>query len=285
MTKLMKLFAAGTALLAYGALPATGADIYEPPVVDYQPPEVIYEDDSFGGWYIRGDIDFHKSDISGVSYTTYGGGVPGSSSFDTAKLKGAFSLGAGVGYQINRYLRTDVTADYWFKSDFEGSTSGTCAGGVPCTSIDTSAYSALLLLANAYAEFGTWHRITPYVGAGIGGAYVKWDDLNNVTSDGQDDWHSGAKGWRFAWAVMAGASYCVTNNLHADVGYRFSRIEGGRMFDYLGTPANVGPGYHKAINTHEVRAGLRYQFGGNDRCGEEQIVYNEPEPYIPPVYK
>src|SRR5690606_28746304 len=117
-----------------------------------------------------------------------------------------------------------------------------------------------------------------------GGAYVRWDDLNNrVPEEGIDDWHRGAKGWRFAWAVMAGASYCITNNLHADVGYRFSRINGGRMFDYLAPPANVGPGYHKAINTHEVRGGLRYPFGSNDRCSEEQVVYNDPEPYTPPV--
>jgi len=28
----------------------------------------------------------------------------------------------------------------------------------------------MLLLANAYVDIGTWHGVTPYVGAGIGGA-------------------------------------------------------------------------------------------------------------------
>jgi len=33
--------------------------------------------------------------------------IPGH--FDSGKLKGAFSAGAGVGYQVNRYFRTDLT--------------------------------------------------------------------------------------------------------------------------------------------------------------------------------
>src|SRR5262249_16891025 len=81
-----------------------------PPVVEPQPVDV-------GGWYIRGDLDYHKSNMSGIDYITYGGaGIGGTKSFDSAELKGGFSLGGGVGYKINNYLRTDVTADYWFKS-------------------------------------------------------------------------------------------------------------------------------------------------------------------------
>ena len=60
----------------------------------------------------------------------------------------------------------------WFDSDFDGSTSGIC-GGVVCASTDHSSYSAWLLLANAYADIGTWYGFTPYVGAGIGGAHVQ----------------------------------------------------------------------------------------------------------------
>ena len=105
----------------------------------------------------------------------------------------------------------DLTGDYWFKSDFEGSTSGFCADGLPCTSSDKSSVEVFLLLANAYVDLGTYNGFTPYVGAGIGGAYVKWDELTNTTRDGSFK-HEGGGDWRFAYAAMAGVSYCLTEN-------------------------------------------------------------------------
>ncbi|MEZ2333404.1 outer membrane beta-barrel protein [Mesorhizobium sp. RCC_202] len=246
-----------------------------PPVVEAQPVDV-------GGWYIRGDIDYHWSRFGGADYTTYSATPPQiEGSFASGKLKGAFSAGAGVGYQVNQYFRTDATLDWMGKSNFEGSTNGFCgpAPQVACTSSDTSSYSALLLLANAYVDIGTWHGVTPYVGAGIGGAWLKWDTLHNRDDDGSFE-HSGGKGWRFAYALMAGASYCLTDRVKLDVGYRYSHINGGKMFNYA-SDSNVGPGYDRGISVNEVRGGLRYQFGGQSDCAPP------PEPYEPqpePIY-
>lgn len=263
---------------------AQAADLYEPPVVEVPPPEIVYKEVSYGGWYLRGDINYHWSQWRNADYITYGccGVVdPGVKTFDSGELKGALSLGVGVGYQINRYLRTDLTADYWFNADFTGTTSGTC-GGVPCASIDKASYSALVLLANAYADLGTYYGITPYVGAGIGGVRMKWDDLENDIG-GVVTKHKGSHNWRFAWALMAGASYCLTDRLALDVGYRFTRIAAGRMFEYAN---GVGPGRDRGLNVHEARAGVRYQFGGgNAGCQEPEVVAYEPPPYEPPVYK
>ncbi len=264
-------------LVVSGAGAAYAADMSYPPVEPAPPPVVYQQDEAYGGWYIRGDVDYHWSDFRGANYTLYN--APGSSNdFDFGDLRGAPSLGLGVGYQITRNLRTDVTGDYWFKSDFTGQTSGFC-GNDPCVSVDKTKFSALLLLANAYVDIGTWHGITPYVGAGIGGAWIKWDDLNN-TDDNGTTIHKGGKGWRFSYALMAGASYCLTDNLKLDGGYRFSKIEGGRMFDYNN---GGGPGYDKGMYNHEVRGGLRYQFGKTECSQPEQVVY-EPEP-VQPIYK
>ena len=100
-------------LIAAGGMPAFAADYVEP-VVEAPP---VYEPVQFGGWYIRGDLDYHWSNFRGADYVTYGvtccgDPLPGSGSFDSGSLKGGFSLGAGVGYQINNYFRTDLTADY-----------------------------------------------------------------------------------------------------------------------------------------------------------------------------
>jgi|HigsolmetaAR201D_1030396.scaffolds.fasta_scaffold00338_6 Opacity protein and related surface antigens len=269
------------------------ADLYEPPVVVPPPPQIIEKPVAIGGWYLRGDINYHWADLRGTEYITYGcpgcAPDPDTDDFDSTDLKGALSIGGGVGYQITRYLRTDFTADYWFDADFRGTTTGvSCTpGGGPCSSVDTSAFSALLLMANAYVDLGTYHGVTPYVGAGIGGAYVQWDDLVNDATTGLVV-HEGASNWRFAWALMAGASYCLTENLQLDAGYRFTRIEGGRMFEESGL--GVGPGFDDGFNVHEVRAGLRYALGGPSlHCSVPRVVAYDPPPYEPPyeppIYK
>ena len=267
---------AAVAALAVAVGPqALAADLYEPIVeaAPVAPADPVYVEPApaTAGWYIRGDIGGRWSKFEGADYITYG--PPPGTDILEGKLKGSFSLGGGVGVQVTDHFRTDLTADYWFKSDFNGSSSGGAT-------VDVSSMSALLLLANAYVDVGTWHGITPYVGAGIGGAHVDWGTLTNTPPGAE---HPGSKNWRFAAAVMAGASYCVTNNLKLDAGYRFAHVRGGRMFEQVG--AEPGPGFDRSFNTHEVRAGLRYQFGGGSNgCREPEPVAYVP-PAVEPVYK
>ncbi|MBO6551748.1 MAG: porin family protein [Roseitalea sp.] len=279
----MKLAASAAMVVTLG-MSANAADIIEPVVIEtpVHYPEAVPA--KVSGWYIRGDVGYLWSDFRGADYLTYGAGVAGHPGLLEGELKGSLSVGGGVGYQISHYLRTDLTLDYNFKSDFTGTSSGTCTivgGGGPaaCSSTDTTGYHAWTLLANAYVDLGTYKGITPYVGAGLGGVYMKWDDLNNTIGPGFDQsgtiTHSGTSDWRFAYALMAGASYAVNHRLSVDLGYRYKHISGGRMFEYASA---TGPGFDRAINVHEVRAGLRYKFG------ESHQPYTPPPPvYEPPV--
>ncbi|WP_105383326.1 outer membrane protein [Neorhizobium alkalisoli] len=257
---------------------AQSADVYQPqpePILDA--PEVAVQEAS--GWYLRGDVGYSFNDMRGAEY------FQGSNStlvdFDRASLKDSFLLGGGVGYQINNYLRTDVTFDYLSSADFRGSTTGLC-GGVTCTSSDKSYMHAYSLMANVYVDLGTYGYFTPYVGGGIGGTYVKWGKLRNTICDDPaapgcyTTDHEGKKSWRFSYALMAGASIDITCNLKADVGYRYRHIVGGDMFGYnLGG----GPGQDKGFDMHEARVGARYVFSGCDT----PVAY-EPPPE-PIVYK
>ena len=108
------------ALIAFSGVSAFAADMVEPPIVEAPPYQEPAPD--FGGWYIRGDLDYHWADFRGAEYITYGvtccgAADPGTNTLG-GDLDGAFSLGGGIGYQITNYLRTDLTADYWFDSDF-----------------------------------------------------------------------------------------------------------------------------------------------------------------------
>jgi opacity protein-like surface antigen len=258
-------------MIAGIAAPAWAADLYEPPVEE-APAEPAYQPVDVGGWYIRGDIDYHWTKMGGAPrYITTPGGY---NEFTTYKLRGAPSLGLGVGYQVNDHFRVDVTGDYWFKSSFRGGTSGTgCGGAAPCSSTEVSKMSTYLLLANAYADLGTWHGVTPYIGAGIGGAHVRWD---RVYDPNTTETNPGSSNWRFAYALMAGASYCLTDHWKLDAGYRFTHIQGGRMFDW--DASSSGPGFDKGFNVHEVRGGLRYQFGGGSSCSPPPAYEPTPEP-------
>ncbi len=268
---------------------ALAADLAPVEPVPEMPPEVTVTEAT--GWYLRGDVGYGFNDLRGAKFYQ-GGSSADEVDFTTSDLRDSFTVGGGVGYQVNNYLRTDLTLDYLGKSDFHGSTTG---GGsafgacqVTCSSTDLSSLTAWTLMANAYVDLGTYGVFTPYVGAGIGGSYVKWKDLRNTSCDtsgsgfGCDDTvtHNGKGDWRFSYALMAGASIDVTCNVKADVGYRFLHVDGGNMFGYA---ENGGPGRDKGFNVHEVRAGARYLFGG---C--EQPVAYEPQPEIPlqqPVYK
>lgn len=283
----MKKILSGAIALLLAATAAQAADIYQPEPVPMDAPEVTVQ--SANGWYLRGDVGYSFTKLRGANFYQ-GGSSASEASFDRASLRDAFTLGAGVGYQVNNYLRTDVTFDYLFRSKFNGSTSGdgaafgACVG--PCTSSDRTSMTAYSLLANAYVDLGTYSYFTPYVGAGIGGTYVKWKDLQNTScadnGSGCDATvtHGGKGSWRFTYALMAGASVDITCNLKADIGYRFRHIEGGNMFGYA---SNGGPGRDKGMYSHEARLGARYAFNGCDQMAE----VDEPAPIQmqPAVYK
>lgn len=268
-----KCLAASMALLlTVGA--ANAADLYQPqPAPIQDAPEVTVQEAS--GWYLRGDIGYSFNHLRGAEY--FQGSNSNLVDFDHASIKDSLILGGGVGYQINNYLRTDVTFDYLDRAKFNGGTTGYCSG-VLCHSSDKSDMRAYSIMANAYVDLGTYGYVTPYVGAGIGGSYVKWSKLRNTICDDSsvdgcyETDHDGGGKWRLTYALMAGATIDVTCNLKADIGYRYRHIAGGDMFGYN---ANGGPGRDKGFDSHEARIGARYVFGGCDA----PVAY-EPEPLV-----
>lgn len=273
----MKTILIGVVAALLSGTATFAADLYqppmEPPVAEAVPVAVA------SGWYLRGDVGYAFTKLRGANF--YQGPGRYVRDFDDADLDDSWTGGVGVGYQINNYLRTDVTLDYLGKTDFEGSTTGGCGVATACTSRDISSMTAWSLMANAYVDIGTYGSFTPYVGAGIGGTRVSWDKLKNTScetgnSDNCDPTfeHGGKDKWRFTYALMAGTSIDLTCNLKADVGYRFRHVLGGDMFGY---EENSGPGRDKGVYLHEARAGLRYSFGG---CPVEDVYVPPAEPAV-----
>jgi len=116
-------------------------------------------------------------------------------------------LGGGVGYRFTDNLRSDLRLDY--------------AG------IGNDDHSFTTVLGNLYFDIPTQTVVTPYLGAGLG---YGWSDSHGNETDGG------------AFAAMAGLEVNLTDNLSADVGYRYRQI------------------FSEDVYTNEALVGLRYGF-------------------------
>ena len=81
--------------------PAVAADFSPPP----PPPPGPIASELGNGWYLRGDVGWVE--FSDPGKMPLGAGLP----FDRVGLRETWSVGGGIGYQINSWFRTDVTAD------------------------------------------------------------------------------------------------------------------------------------------------------------------------------
>lgn len=136
--------------------PAVAADFSPPP----PPPPGPIVSELGSGWYLRGDVGWVE--FSDPGKLPLGAGLP----FDRVGLRETWSVGGGIGYQINSWFRTDVTADWRNDAKFFGVNSG--SNYVNGYSIDNGKIESSTLLLNGYIDFGRWYGFTPYVGAGVG---------------------------------------------------------------------------------------------------------------------
>lgn len=161
-------------------------------------------------------------------------------------------FGIGAGYRFNEYLRFDATVDYGF--------GGTLSGDEPCPGTCTTHhietdYSSLAGFLNVYADLGTYHGLTPYLGAGAGVAQLTTSDAK-VSIPLQYD---GASQINFAYALMAGVSYDISDSLTLDIGYRYADLGDARLQPIPGSP-DGDPLSFSGNGFQEIRAGLRYNF-------------------------
>lgn len=223
-------------------------------------PEPIPRDE-ISGWYLRGDIGYSNQEVDGLDnalYDAYDSVENVSADFD-----GAPFFAAGVGYRWNHWFRTDVTGEYRSKSDFDGLDIGT-VGGVRIPDNYTAKKSEWLALLNGYFDVGTWHGITPFVGAGVGAANVEISDFTDVgVTNASVAFGDDHDEWNFAWALYAGLGFEVTDAFTVELAYRYLDIGDGQSGDliaYDGTNLIDNPMHFEDITSHDVKLGVRYTF-------------------------
>lgn len=255
---------------------AMAADLLPPPPPLEQPAPPM----DFGGWYLRGDVGVGATQMSNWRSTLQpfdeSGTVPVNSFVAApvfASLGDQTFAGAGFGYQINSWFRVDVTGEYRTEANYRAAIASAWPLPAP-SAFGTDAYSAglstALFMANGYVDLGTWRGITPFVGAGVGLAAHNLHGLNDLgggASSGGIGVAPDRSQTNFAWAVMAGLGFNVTNNLKMELGYRYVD-----MGDVTSNPiqcANPVGCFQEThafhVASHDVRLGFRYLLGGEAR--------------------
>ena len=262
------LVAAGAASLLSSVAFAADMPIAAPPM--YAPPV-----EDFGGWYLRGDIGFSNQRVDRLNNAL---DVNNTSSVQTLGFNTAGIFGLGAGYQFNNWFRADVTGEYRGNSQFLGTDRITFPGGVG-TDTYHATKSEWVVLANAYVDLGTWWCVTPFIGAGVGGARV---GIANFTDQGIANNGAGAlpglafgdnvSKWNLAWALHAGLAYRVSPNFTVELAYRYLDMGDGltgdlRTFD--GTNNINNPMTFRNITSHDLKLGVRWNL-------ESPPVYQPP---------
>jgi opacity protein-like surface antigen len=275
------LVAAGAVtLLSSAAFAADMPSIMPPPQPYYAPPPV----EDFGGWYLRGDIGFSNQNVKSMKLDDPGHYSTLSSFNQTTDFDSAGTYQIGVGYQFNNWFRGDVTGQYRGSANCKGTDRTTFPwGGSTASGIDnySASKSEILILANAYADLGTWWCLTPFVGVGVGTARVS---INGFTDTGVTNANftvgppavpvvsgppvasfasagSGSE-WNFAWAVHAGLAYHVTPNVTLELAYSYVNL--GNGVTGVASTFDGSSGGHvfkfNDITSNDVKLGVRWNF-------------------------
>jgi opacity protein-like surface antigen len=266
--------AAGAASLMSSAAFAADMAIAPPP---YAPPVV----EDFGGWYLRGDIGFSNQRVSRLNNVL---DANATTSVQNLNFNTAGIFGLGAGYRFNNWFRMDITGEYRGNSQFFGTDAITFAGGFG-TDTYHATKSEWVVLGNAYVDLGTWWCMTPFIGAGVGGARVS---INGFTDQGivtpvpgpgpalaSLAFGDNVSRWNFAWALHAGVAYRVTPNFTVELAYRYLDMGNGltgdlRAFD--GTNNINNPTTFRSITSHDLKIGVRWDLA-------------DPPVYQPPLIR
>jgi len=249
-------------LLALATSAAGAADILPPaPSLDSADLRGRFELES--GAYMRADASLGWARARNAT-STFAGPV---SDFrlDSARFSHAPVTGLGFGYQLNGFLRADLTVEQRGSAGFKASGSyadiPTC-GAARCSDAYAGGIRSTLVMANAYGEVGSWFDVTPFVGLGLGFARNVFEPVSLPAGNGHSLGQSaGVTQTRFAFAVMAGLAYEVTPQVKVETSYRYLNMgaaQSGSITCASAAGACVGQTQRIGLAAHDLRIGLRY---------------------------
>jgi opacity protein-like surface antigen len=286
--------AAAVTIATIGSTVAYAADMPMPqPQIQYQPVAPCCDT---GRWYLRGDVGVGVQTFNSFDHSQTNSVFvwPASWQIVQKDIQDTSIFGFGVGYEWNSWLRFDVTGEYRTKAAFKatGSYVEFCPGGT-CFDVNSGNYSSAVFLANAYVDLGTWWCITPFIGAGVGGArnMVSGVQDNGIIANGSVGFgytQNDSAQWNLAWDVTAGLTYNVNDNLKVDLSWRYLNLGSPQTAVVQCQNTNSCPGAFYTLHdmsSQDFRIGLRWLFpagGGFGMASFSQPVFGAAQQqYVP----
>jgi opacity protein-like surface antigen len=173
----------------------------------------------------------------------------------------SFLMGVGIGYQPCRYFRFDITARHAPKFSLNGDFKNGIADERGNVDLATTT-----LMGTGYFElqpyFPTLGKLRPYLGVGAGWAWHHLDDFSVVEAGIEETRVEGDRNSRFAWQVVAGTGYLLTENIVFDLAYSYADLGKAESDTRVsrGEPVTLSDPLEFDVRTHNVTIGIRYHF-------------------------
>jgi opacity protein-like surface antigen len=205
----------------------------------------------FGGYTIAAD---HQTlGMGGKNETVWGGGLT-------------------LGYDFDKRLDIPVRVELDYTIRDKASKSSTASGtwfytmnGAPYSEDNTvdmkTSVQMQTLMVNAWFDIPTGTAVKPYLGGGIGWAFIDFSASAIENGNAATLVSIGTKSsTNFAWSLGGGLGYAITQNWTVDLGYRY--INAGDIKEPLKDATGTSFFYGKIgrIETHDVMLGVRYTF-------------------------
>lgn len=169
-----------------------------------------------------------------------------------------FGLAFGNDFSFSTAYPVRLEAEYIYhgESKFSKGPDIVPVNGVMRHASQSFKITAHTLMVNGFYDINIDSVITPYVGGGLGLAYLKSDYSSSVVNGTGVNVRTSNNDWSFAWNIGGGISYALDNQMSLDFGYRYfdlGNAEPGSVHttDYSGSPK-------VDLTAHEFSVGLRF---------------------------
>jgi len=167
-----------------------------------------------------------------------------------------FGGALAVGYDFNKQHGAPVRAELEYGAFTRAEGKANVLGGGTVT-MKTQAQT---LFTNAYLDIPTGTQFTPYVGAGLGMAFL--NARADFEAPGSRQSYGSRNNTNFAWNVGAGVACEVVENVALDLGYRFAGLgEAKTKSSGAGGGLSQNDRFEaKNLYMHQLSLGLRFSF-------------------------
>lgn len=214
----------------------------------------IYIAPKLSWMYASSDVDmYHEGEALGT----------GSASHSDNGFGGALAIGYDFSAKFNLNLRTELEYALYSKMK-DKNTHSLVIGGVSEPQELSSEISISTLFVNIYYDFKNSSKFTPYIGAGLGIAFIGIEGnsqtVGNIYAEDVMKYGKNTDS-NFAWNIGLGLAYDFNDRISLDLGYRYSNF--GDVKSKYATENGVQDLAKirvDSLDAHQIMLGVRFTF-------------------------